>query len=345
MKNQNSRICPICYLAYNNNANLPRIIPCDNGHSMCSSCVKEVLARSDKGFKCPFDNKFIYFTSKVLTAFPINRALIDLLEDLEISDVCKLHAKTKVDLACLTCKDKICYLCEKEKHRGHKVELIRDIWKEVDEKKSKIKGWVEEIEKMQNEEETMLINKENQLIQDTEENFDAYITELQDKRETLKDKIRIHFEELRGQKVYPKETIQSELFKLKNHVKIKLKELESKDHKKQGEILPYDIFEQEDLFNSLKIDDWIFNKKEEIEELKSDIDKICIRPNDRFLKGFKETAVDFYPLSIKNQISEISSTEKQVNQKLQKNTKPSNIYHYLLIFFTKFHHIMFLFLK
>ncbi len=117
--------CGVCSVPYNSGGHTPRVlIPC--GHTLCSSCLTDII-QDPKLRKCPFDNSSFERTQNSVDHFPINFALLAVLENRSQQDLCRIHHK-KLFLLCLQDNVKICSACELfGEHQGHRVRKIEDL--------------------------------------------------------------------------------------------------------------------------------------------------------------------------------------------------------------------------
>jgi len=77
--------------------------------------------------KCPGDNIAFLPSQNSLASFPLNFAIIKMLEQKK-NDTCKTHADEKLKFICLTDKTKICSECAKHKdHKKHKIQKIKTL--------------------------------------------------------------------------------------------------------------------------------------------------------------------------------------------------------------------------
>ncbi|CAA16350.1 RING-type domain-containing protein [Caenorhabditis elegans] len=68
--------CTICYLSYDNEARVPRVMKC--GHTICHTCVDRIIEQSFGSPKCPFDRKIMFglFTTDNPYNLPPNRHIM-----------------------------------------------------------------------------------------------------------------------------------------------------------------------------------------------------------------------------------------------------------------------------
>ena len=116
--------CGICFVSYDTKDHAPRFLPC--GHTLCSHCLVDTITRPALR-KCPFDNASFGSSQNSLASFPLNFALLSLLEQ-KNSDICNDHPGERLKLICLTDNLKICSECAKhEDHKGHRIKKIKQL--------------------------------------------------------------------------------------------------------------------------------------------------------------------------------------------------------------------------
>ena len=118
-------LCPICYTKYNQVDNTPRILPAC-GHTICSQCLATLL----KGYsskKCPLDKVQFHYSHSILSEFPINFALKDLLDNSDSLDFCSVH-KRMFRFVCMVDQTKVCDDCVIfGEHRDHDLKSMDEV--------------------------------------------------------------------------------------------------------------------------------------------------------------------------------------------------------------------------
>ena len=136
MENE-SKTCSVCSIPYDTNDHTPRIL-INCGHTLCSSCLDKII-NTPSLRKCPLDNIPFDEMQGSLDRFPLNFALLALLEGKK-QNTCQIHDK-KLVIICLQDKVKICYDCALfGEHKWHNIKKI----KELKAKGNKVKSDLEE---------------------------------------------------------------------------------------------------------------------------------------------------------------------------------------------------------
>ena len=187
--------CPICYMPYDNKERIPRLITCSQGHTICSTCISIQISMLDP-FQCPFDKQVIIVLENSITRFPINRALLGIIE--EGHSNCLAHIDKKLDLVCRDCKQQICDRCERKgPHQGHDVNLKEDILEEAEHKLKSVKSMIHKVQGVI-ESSQMLINiREEVILADIDAKFNECLAILLRKREEVHDQIKSFCQKIR----------------------------------------------------------------------------------------------------------------------------------------------------
>jgi len=121
MQNQNLS-CPICTCDYNLDENVPKNLP-TCGHTICAKCLQNTFHYNK--LQCPFDkSKFPHGLTR--DSFTTNYALLDLIGENSIWEICQLHNK-RLELMCSEDKQKLCSECALfGNHKGHDITQIID---------------------------------------------------------------------------------------------------------------------------------------------------------------------------------------------------------------------------
>lgn len=169
--------CPVCYESFDQGERLPKLLlVC--GHTVCSCCLSQLLKPTSK--RCPFDKKNI--EKKKVKDFPVNYALVQMLERRLDEKICQKHNKN-LSFVCFTEKLKLCYDCMSEgNHKKHKVKALDDLQLKTIPQKKELKGLL-----------TYCESKQGKICQILEEG-----------RTNSLECIRSNFEEIRSQ-LYRKE--------------------------------------------------------------------------------------------------------------------------------------------
>jgi len=325
METLNSLECHVCFSPYDQ-LRVPRIIPCNNGHSICSICLEKILATKEQVFRCPFDRVQIKIQNRTIEAFPKNLALQELVSSFGASEFCQMHAFSKLDLICLGCRAKICYKCEKLNHRGHKTEMICEIPKKIAEKMSLFTKCIESVEEIERNKDKIIEAKEDELLQEVNDNFEVYINELRKKKEEVSQKIKAHFETLRE-----KENYQSsdgfQLVQWKENTKKILQEMDWEKEFEQTGLVPYDLFEQEDTLSMLNIEEWTRLEENNIQNLNLLLDTFNVSFNRDSLdliknKKFAEFEPEKEPTKNPGEIKELK--EKDLHEEKKSDFSSGN---------------------
>ena len=114
--------CPVCFEAYSETENIPRILPCHC--TLCHLCVEKLL--KDDKLQCPQDRQKHSAASGV-KSFPQNKYVLKHLKSVSKRENssfenCKEHGMDKV-LFCKhqECQSAICATCMAKKHSTHPV--------------------------------------------------------------------------------------------------------------------------------------------------------------------------------------------------------------------------------
>ena len=124
MMESEDETCGVCCNPYDADNRIPRVLV-NCGHSICACCLTDIL-KSPQLRKCPFDNLEFERPQKCLENFPVNFALLGLLEG-KNRNVCKTHGE-KLVMFCLQDEVKICYGCALfGEHKGHDCKIVNDL--------------------------------------------------------------------------------------------------------------------------------------------------------------------------------------------------------------------------
>jgi len=187
--------CPICYNPYDAKERLPRIITCNEGHTMCSTCLA-IQVNMSYPFQCPFDKQIVIVVDTSITRFPINRALLDIVEEGHTN--CNTHIDKKLDLICRECKQQICDRCERKgPHQGHKVSVMEDALDETRRKVEIINGLNKRVQEEINESQRIINEKEEKLLKEVDDKFTECLVLLLNKREEIHNKVKEHCQGMR----------------------------------------------------------------------------------------------------------------------------------------------------
>ena len=150
--------CQICFTPYDDKDRLPRIIPCGNGHTICSTCIQGLL-NTQEFFRCPIDRVLIPLVERKITEFAQNLELKGLIELFQATEYCKEHSFKVIDLICLQCKVKICTLCEKQKHRNHDTEILDEVVKSARKQNKTLEQWIQDHQSPDTKHTSLINNK------------------------------------------------------------------------------------------------------------------------------------------------------------------------------------------
>ena len=333
MEATNSLECPICYSPYNK-IQIPRIIPCNNGHSVCSVCIENILASQSQHFICPFDRTQVKIKQRTLEAFPKNLALLDLACNFGATEFCKLHALSQLDLVCIACRKKICYKCEKIDHKRHQTEMLSDIPQKIKDNLIVLKNIVEDLENIETEKENVLLTKEEELLNNVENQFDIYINLLNNKKEMIQNKIKDEFREKRVIE-FEKSLDDSQIMQWKERVREQLLIKNHEEEFKANGKIPYELFEQEEILNALSIENWISSEKDKIEKSKKSLEEIRVDFNNEFLDLLQKQNICNLERGNELKIDKKSNSDSQKVEETKE--KPNDSLSKLFIFFIHFY--------
>jgi len=129
---------------YNLSDNLPRILPrC--GHTICTSCLTEILKESEP--KCPLDKRNFALDQPSLDNFPINIALKKVIMESQEWEVCPIHQE-KIKLVCITDRIKLCAYCALFKgHRDHEIKTLAELQPQLIENLQKLQDILKNLNK------------------------------------------------------------------------------------------------------------------------------------------------------------------------------------------------------
>lgn len=130
-----SLACPICYEFFDQEEHIPKIlIAC--GHTVCSCCLTNLL--NPINAVCPFDKRNI--EKKEVKDFPLNYALVQMLERRLGEKICQKHNKSWLFI-CFTEKLRLCRDCLSEgNHKKHKVKALDELQLKAIPQKKELEG-------------------------------------------------------------------------------------------------------------------------------------------------------------------------------------------------------------
>ncbi len=144
--------CPICLMRYNNDNREPKVSP-GCGHTLCSSCIKEIMKGSNN-FECPFC-KHVFKTTKKKggeSLFLKNFAIAQLIDENPEKEssknlpLCVKHNLFK-ELVCVDCIEYVCYKCAFHPlHKSHNIEMEEDFFGSINSKVQELKSWRSKME-------------------------------------------------------------------------------------------------------------------------------------------------------------------------------------------------------
>ena len=180
--------CPICYFPYDAKDRIPRLITCNQGHTICSTCLA-IQAASSNPLQCPFDKQIVIMLDNNVSRFPINRALLNIVEEGHAN--CSVHIDKVLDLICRQCKQQICDRCERKgPHQGHIVNVIEDALDEAKQKIGNIKQLIKNIEKEMDFSQEKIDMKEIAWLKNVDNHFSKCLALLLKKREEVHYRIK-----------------------------------------------------------------------------------------------------------------------------------------------------------
>ncbi len=119
-----SQTCGHCSQAYNTTDRIPRILNC--AHTLCSLCLTKILNNTPGLRKCPFDSLAFSEAQESLENFPLNVALLTLIER-EKRNLCQVHGEELTDI-CVRDRVEICPFCSLfGEHKGHSVKKLKEL--------------------------------------------------------------------------------------------------------------------------------------------------------------------------------------------------------------------------
>ena len=278
MNFQESLTCPICFGQYDAEEHIPRILPCGNGHSICSACILHLLFSSDANLQCPFDRSNMRLKERSLADFPQNLALKYFLVENNPITFCQVHGNKKLDIVCLQCRCRICYICEKRQHQGHKTELLEDVMLRVKEKATKFKECIHIIEDARTKRNALIEKKESKLRDAIDKTFEDYIKKLLEKRDIMKDTLSKQLAKLKEEVCLQENKEAGEIVQWAQTVKGDLNNQEFLVLEKWDEKHLYNLIDKESSFNQHEVEKWLQYKREQSELLLctlDDLDEKC----------------------------------------------------------------------
>jgi len=136
--------CSICLSTYNTTDRVPKILP-DCGHTICSSCLKQILKLQH--VCCPLDRKPLDKNLTNTDLVPTNMLILQMLDGKAQEKTCKVH-KEPVKFYCVVDKCEVCERCVSQggTHQGHFVENMSEIFSKAAAKKNRLKGMLNDFE-------------------------------------------------------------------------------------------------------------------------------------------------------------------------------------------------------
>lgn len=279
--------CPICYLPYDINVHIPRLITCTQGHTICASCISSQM-KFQQPFQCPFDKELIITLDDTISRFPINRALMEMIEESGLT--CSIHMDKKRDLICHECKIHICDRCERKgDHSGHRVSILEDAGEETKIKLDKIKFLIDNFKEEVELYKKALNDKENYLLAEFDQNFIQLINLLLTNRDQVRYTIKKYINSISDSLdsgIFAKAELSSTLAKWNSIIDQYTRS--DKELVQQSFfyiVLEEDtnLLEQEMQLGSLQTQDYFKKVMKEVNELKFDFDIQSI--SDALVKG------------------------------------------------------------
>jgi len=267
--------CPICYNPYDAKERLPRLITCNEGHTMCSSCLAIQLNISYP-FQCPFDKHIVIVVDTNISRFPINRALLDIVEEGHTN--CTTHIDKKLDLICRGCKEQICDRCERKgPHQGHKVSVLEDALDETKKKVEMINNLSKRVQEEISESQRIIDEKEEKLLKEVDNKFEECLVLLMEKREEVHNKVKEHCQGMR-------DVVESQILANKDPDVERVINWKTSLEKQMGRVKEmvkqpvfFDILDEnvEALSKNLEIS--VKKGKEDVEKTVKDLDQIAVK--------------------------------------------------------------------
>lgn len=155
--------CPICYCEFNEDEQLPRVIP-HCGHTICSKCLSMIL-KTPETAKCPLDNNRFLSHESSVEAFPVNFVVKQLFEEKPAAKkVCATHQE-KLRLVCLTDKCHVCDDCVfSGEHAGHEVRPMKKFEQDIVQRRKDFESILKEFEKYEKEAQEIIEQKRDVLL-------------------------------------------------------------------------------------------------------------------------------------------------------------------------------------
>ena len=278
--------CPICYFPYDAKERIPRLITCNQGHTICSTCLSIQAALSNP-IQCPFDKQIVIMLDNNISRFPINRALLDIVEEGHTN--CSVHIDKKLDLICRQCKQQICDRCERKgMHQGHTVNVIEDALDEAKQKIGGIKQLINHLQKEMNSSQDKINTKEANWLKNIDAHFTKCVSLILKKREEIHYKIK---EYCRG----VKDSLQTDIFNQDNPDLSRIsywKEFIEKHHvsPRNGNIVEpslYQILEEDIEVLEKNVEASISKEMEKANKIIQDMELITFNFNDIFDENVK----------------------------------------------------------
>ncbi len=272
--------CPICYEVYDEQSRIPIIIPCGNGHTICATCIVNTWGE-DGRFVCPFDKVELYYYNGIVNELAKNRVVLDALEELK-KDYCSQHPSRKLDLICNTCQTSICSACQlRGSHEGHDVVLVEEFDEEVAKSSKIIKKYMSEIENIFEKIIHIVNHRQTELHEMINTKFHQYAERLKNARDFMKKQIEQHFSKMK-EEIHSNVLVQGPETKQILAWKMKVKEMTNKNSRKKSMNDDFEIIKQNKMASSLEIENWLNEKKQNIEQLEKRLDEMWIEFQKEF---------------------------------------------------------------
>jgi len=269
---QEAITCPCCFEEYHQPDRLPRlIIQC--GHTICSQCLHTALFDSNIP-KCPLDEQHIEGSSLDIEQFPVNSALIHILETKIPWDVCSVHKKKK-KLICIDHECKLCMKCVLQgEHKDHNLKYIEEI-------------------RAQNKAKQQELNK---ALRRCEEHYGNIMKMVDEEKEFVQGKIKEKFKEIH---FYLQAKELSLMWKADSYFEGKRKSNQEHlgDHSEFKQSLIEKLEKYEGFFNDENV---LKNMKDDIQPIISQLDSASLAKSLQNIKNIFRTASNKFLKGLEN---------------------------------------------
>lgn len=351
--------CRICNVFYNTTTNIPLLLPCSTNHTMCSSCIKDSLAQN-KPFLCPWDREKLNLPNQELSAFITNSEMLDCVQNspiippIDSSKLCKTHQK-ELDMYCLTCKVKVCYLCKhEEEHMMHtdNVDFSSNIAAQVDSIICNIEKQAAEADDLLEKKGIAVQQKKEELLMEVNSIYQKFIGDIQEQQLIQTESIEAYFQQkyassnegqkdtnfvkslksiikkIRGEKeeeLEPKEEHKNEGHEREEEQKDQIIEDKPKEQNQEDlETLKCSLFGEMTGSKIADIKDWLQTKRRENSQTDQKLKTLTLIFNQEIVQTFKEVPIVLFDSQSHNNVpTPLKHQQNKVNSNF-KHAEPSN---------------------